>query len=337
MNLLIWGSGAIGGTIGAFLGRAGHRVTFVDRVQKHVDAICKTGLRITGPIDEFVVNAPAFTTETITGKHETILLCVKGQDTENATRSLLPHLSDDGCVVSVQNGLNESIISGFVGEKRTVGSFINFGADYTEPGVIHYGGRGAVVLGEIDGKASERIIKLGRTFQDFDKKAIVTHNIFGYLWAKQAYGAMLFATALTNDSIADALAAPLYRNLYISVAQEALSVAKALGITLEAFNGFDPHAFMPGTNPAMAMGSLDDMVAFNRRSTKTHSGMWRDLAVRRRRTEVDPILGPIQSYGAQTGVPTPLTTRLIELIHDIENGNRSQDITTLDLLKEVIS
>ncbi len=337
MNLLIWGSGAIGGTIGAFLGRAGHRVTFVDRVQEHVDAICKTGLRITGPVDEFVVNAPAFTTETITGKHKTILLCVKGQDTENATRSLQPHLSDDGCVVSVQNGLNESIISGFVGEKRTVGSFINFGADYTEPGVIHYGGRGVVVLGEIDGKASERIMKLRRTFQDFDKKAIVTHNIFGYLWAKLAYGAMLFATALTNDSIADALAAPLYRNLYIAVAQEVLSVAGALGITLEAFNGFDPHAFMPGTNPTMAMGSLDDMVAFNRRSTKTHSGIWRDLAIRRRRTEVDPLLGPIQNYGAQTGVPTPLTTSLIELIHDIENGNRSQDITTLDLLKGVIS
>ena len=51
MNLLIWGAGAIGGSIGAYFSRAGHGVTFVDRVQDHVDAINRAGLRITGPMD----------------------------------------------------------------------------------------------------------------------------------------------------------------------------------------------------------------------------------------------------------------------------------------------
>ncbi len=336
MNLLVWGAGAIGGSIGAYFIRAGHDVTFVDRVQDHVDAINKAGLRITGPIDEFVVNAPAFTPETLTGKYPTILLCVKGQDTDDATRMLLPYLSTDGCVVSVQNGLNESSIGEIVGQRRTVGSFINFGADYLEPGVIHYAGRGAVVLGEIDGKSSDRIKQLHRLFLDFDKGAVVTGNIWGFLWAKLAYGAMLFATALTNDSIADALAAPPYRNLYIAIAQEVLSVARAKEIAPESFNGFDPHAFMPDTDPAVSIRSLDDMVAFNRLSTKTHSGIWRDLAVRKRRTEVDPQLGPILAHGSQVGVPTPLTARLIDLIHDIENGNRSQEVSNLDILKGAI-
>ena len=336
MNLLIWGAGAIGGSIGAYFVRAGHGVTFVDRVQDHVDAINTAGLRITGPIDEFVVNAPAFTPETITGEFPTILLCVKGQDTEDATRMLVSHLSADGCVVSVQNGLNESIISEIVGKRRTAGSFINFGADYLEPGVIHFAGRGAVVLGEIDGKPSERIKTLHQLFLEFDKDAVVTDNIWGFLWAKLAYGAMLFATALTNDSIADALAAPPYRNLYIAIAQEVLGVARAVGVAPESFNGFDPLAFMPGTDPAVSVRSMDDMVAFNRLSTKTHSGIWRDLAVRKRRTEVDPQLGPILAHGMQTGVPTPLTARLIDLIHDIENGNRSQDVSNLDILKRLM-
>lgn len=57
MRFLIWGSGAIGGTLGAFLARAGHDITFVDSVGAHVDAINRHGMRITGPIAEFVAEA----------------------------------------------------------------------------------------------------------------------------------------------------------------------------------------------------------------------------------------------------------------------------------------
>lgn len=337
MNLLIWGAGAIGGTIGAYLTRAGHQVTLVDRVREHVDAIRTRGLAITGPIDEFTVQAPAYTLDNIAGQYQTILLCVKGHHTQEATRALLPYLGTDGCVVSVQNGLNELAIGEIVGENRTVGAFINFGSDYMEPGVIHFGGRGAVVLGEVDGKITERIRQLHHTFQDFDENAVVTSNIWGYLWGKLAYAAMLFATALTNDTMADAFAAPTYRPVYIALAQEVLSVATAKGISPKPFNGFDSRAFMPGADIALAIRSLDDLVAFNRRSAKTHSGIWRDLAVRKRRTEVDNQLGPVVSYGAQLDIATPLNARLIELIHEIEDGKRSQTATNLDLLKEMIA
>ena len=85
----------------------------------------------------------------------------------------------------------------------------------------------------------------------------------------------------------------------------------------------------------MAERSLDELVAFNRRSAKTHSGIWRDLAVRKRRTEVDAQIGIIVTLGAEAGVPTPLTARLVELIHDIEEGRRSQSLATLDLLSSV--
>jgi len=113
---------------------------------------------------------------------------------------------------------------------------------------------------------------------------------------------------------------------------EVLAVAAAQGVTSEGFNGFDPAAYRPGADPAAAERSLDELVAFNRRSAKTHSGIWRDLAVRKRRTEVDAQLGIVAGLGAQAGVPTPLTTRLVELIHDIENGARPRSLATLDLL-----
>jgi 2-dehydropantoate 2-reductase len=332
MRCLVWGAGAIGGTMGAYLARAGHDVTLVDTAEEHVDAINHSGLRITGPIATFTQHVPAFTPATLAGEWDIVILATKAQHTEIAARTLLPHLSSAGCVISAQNGLNELAIADIVGAERTVGAFVNFGADYMEPGVILYGGRGAVVVGEIDGRVTPRALAIRDAWRDFDGRAIATPNVWGYLWGKEAYGAMLFATALTNESIADALASLGYRDLYIALAREILAVAAARGVTPEGFDGFDPAAYLPHAAPDAASRSLDDLVAHNRRSVKTHSGIWRDLAVRKRRTEVDAQLGIVVTLGSQAGVATPLTARLVELIHDIENGVRPQSLETLDAL-----
>ena len=332
MRLLIWGAGAIGGTLGAYLARAGDDVTLVDTVVEHVAAITGAGLRVTGPIDEFTVRLPAFTPRTVTGTWDTIVLATKAHHTDVAVRALLPHLTADGCVVSAQNGLNELAIAEVVGAARTVGAFINFGADYMEPGAIHYGGRGAVVVGEIDGRITPRVSAIREAWRHFDPRAIVTPNIWGYLWGKEAYGAMLFATALTNESIADALSMPAYRHLYIALAREILAVAAARDVRAEAFDGFDPAAYLITAPKGAAERSLEALVAHNRRSAKSHSGIWRDLVVRKRATEVDPQLGIVVTLGAEAGVPTPLTARLVAMIHEIERGVRPLSLDSLDEL-----
>ena len=308
----------------------------MDRAEEHVAAINRSGLRIEGPLAQFVSRTPAFTPDQLSGQFDHVVLAVKAQDTGAATRTIAPHLSTDGYVVSAQNGLNELIIKTIVGDARTIGCFVNFGADYIEPGVIQYAGRGAVVLGEIDGRVTPRVQELHRAFLDFDDRAIVTTNIWGFLWGKLAYGAQLFATALTNDSIADALADPSYRDVYVEIAREVMRVARARGITPEGFNGFDPRAFAPDADRAVAERSMDEMVAFNRRSAKTHSGIWRDIAVRKRRTETDAQLGPIVAVGTEAGVPTPLVSRLIELMHEVEDRRLPQSRETLDLLKTAL-
>ncbi|MEO7086587.1 MAG: ketopantoate reductase family protein [Gemmatimonadaceae bacterium] len=330
MRFLVWGAGAIGGTMGAYLARAGHDVTMVDTVVEHVDAMNRNGLEITGPIGHFVQRIPAFTPEQLAGEWDTVLLCTKAHHTGAAIRALRPHVSASGCVVSVQNGLNEIEIATVVGAERTVGAFVNFGADYMEPGVVHYGGRAAVVVGEIDGAITPRVMAIRDAWLDFDDRAIVTPNIWGFLWGKEAYGAMLFATALTNESIADALAMPAYRGLYIALAREILAVASARAVTPEAFNGFDPNAYSPSAPPGSAEESLNALVVHNRTSAKTHSGIWRDLAVRKRPTEVDAQLGIVVTLGADAGVATPITSRLVALIHDIEASRRPQSLDTLN-------
>lgn len=320
--VLIWGAGAIGGSIGAGLIRAGHEVIFVDNIPEHVDAINANGLKIVGPIFEATVKAPAFLLENLRGTFDRIFLCVKALHTEPATHALAPFLDENGYVVSAQNGLNELVIAAIIGRDRTIGCFVNFGADYLEAGVVQYSGRGAVVVGELDGQRTSRISELHRLLQHFEEDAVVTDNIWGFLWGKLIYGAQLFATALTNDSIADCMANPQFRPVLTALGQEVGAVARANGVETEAFNGMDPAAFAPGASQALIDKSLDAMVAFNRKSAKSHSGIWRDLAIRKRRTEVEPQLVPIVETGRRVGVPTTLTTRLIEMIVEMENGRR---------------
>ncbi|MFT4003340.1 MAG: 2-dehydropantoate 2-reductase [Rhizobium sp.] len=322
MTVLIWGAGAMGGSLGAGLIRAGHGVAFVDNVPEHVAAINESGLKIVGPIFQDTVRAKAYLPEEVEGHFDCILLSVKAQHTDVATRALAPHLTDDGYVVSVQNGLNELVIKDIIGAERTIGCFVNFGADYLEPGVVQYSGRGAVVVGELDGSRSKRVAALHRLLLDFEANAVLTENIWGYLWGKLIYGAQLFATALTNDGIADCYANPAFRPVLTALGQEVGAVARANGVETQAFNGFDPHAFAPGASQELIDQSLDDMVAFNRRSAKSHSGIWRDLAIRKRRTEVKPQLGPIVNTGLKIGIPTPMTARLIDMIIEMEDGKR---------------
>jgi 2-dehydropantoate 2-reductase len=334
-RILIWGAGAIGGTAGAYLKRAGHDISFVDVVEDHVRAIRTTGLKITGPVDQFTVVAPAFTPDEVQGTWDMIFLAVKAQHTEAATRALMPHLSQDGYVLSLQNGLCETIIAPIVGRDRTVGAFINYSTDWIAPGEVMFGSRGAVVLGELHGRTTERLMALHSLLSEFEPGAIITANIWGYLWGKLGYGAMLFAQALGAKGIADCLARPELMPVWRAIGREVNEVTLAEGITPMGFNGYDPHAFMPNAPRELAEKAIADLVTFNRPSAKTHSGIWRDLFVRKRTTEVDVQIKPIADIGAKHGIATPTISKLVALIHEIEAGTRPMsDDNLLELLPQ---
>jgi len=332
-TIVVWGAGAIGGTVGAHLIRAGYDVLFVDRAADHVARMNEAGLRITGPVHEFTVPVRAVVPQEVRGTFDTVLLCVKAQDTQDAAHAIVPNLADEGCIVSIQNGLNELVIAEVAGAGRTVGAFVNFGADYIEPGVVLYGGRGAVVVGETDGRITPRAKRLHAMLHQFDDRAVLTDNIWGYLWAKLGYGAMLFATALTNESMADCFASARHRPLFTALAREVLGIAERSGIKPEPFDGFDPSAYK---SDAGAQQSLDALEDHNRKSAKSHSGIWRDLAVRHRKTEADPQLGPIVTTARRLGTDAPITARLIAMIHDIEDNRRQMDLANLDELARAI-
>jgi 2-dehydropantoate 2-reductase len=330
--IVIWGAGAMGGSIGASLIREGKDVLFVDTDDAHAAAIREHGLRVAGPVAAFTVSAHCVQPEELDLELRTVMLAVKAHHTESALDSIEPLLAEGGVVVSVQNGLNEMVIADRIGADRTLGCFVNFGADLLEPGVVMRGNRGTVVVGELDGSVSERARAVSELLRLFDPDASTTENIWGFLWGKLAYGAMLFATALSDASIADVLESRAHRPALIGLAREAMAVAVARGVRPEAFDGFDPSAFMPGALDEEAHASLDALVRFNRGSAKSHSGVWRDLAVRKRQTEVDAQIAPIAALGAEVDVDTPLTRHLVSLIHDVEDGRLTQGPKALDAL-----
>lgn len=333
--ILIWGAGAIGGVLGAYWTRAGLPVQMVDIVAEHATACSTTGVNISGPVEQFRQVVPCVTPQELRGTFSAIVLAVKAQATEDAMAMLLPHLAPDGFVLSAQNGLNELTIARLAGAERTMGCFVNYGADWLGPGEILFGNRAAVVVGEIDGSVRERTRQMHRDLAIFEPAAVLTDNIWGYLWGKLAYGAMLFATALTTDSMTANFEDPQRFVVFDRLAREVMAVAAARHVVPIGFNGFDPACFAPGASDVGARASIAALAEFNRYTAKTHSGIYRDLAVRKRKTEVDPQIGVIAEIGREVGVPTPAIRCLVALIHAIEDGSKPMSSDTFSELMAV--
>lgn len=327
--ILVWGGGAIGGCVAAFLTRAGIPVKLVDVVTEHVEVVRTTGLSIEGTVAQFTQVIDAASPTELTGMYDCVLLAVKAQHTDLAAAQLVRHLSADGVVVSLQNGLNEGVIAARVGVHRTVSGFVNFAADYLEPGRIDYGNRGAVKLGEISPGLTPRVESLAALLRSFDENSTAVAEVSCYKWGKLAYGSLLFATALANESMATTLDDPEHHPLLVALAREVIGIARAAGVEPFGFDGFVPSAFDLSDDSSLAADSLKRMADHYRHSTKQRSGVWRDLAIRRRKTEVDTQIAEIVRIAMVQGRGAYITEKLIAMIQEIEAGTRPIDRTNL--------
>jgi 2-dehydropantoate 2-reductase len=270
----------------------------------------------------------------VRGPLDLVLLAVKSHATAAAAEQIAPLLGDASTVVSLQNGLNEEVIAARIGQQRTVGCLVNWGADWIAPGRVQFGGPGSLTVGELDGRITPRVEGLARLLSAVQPTRI-SANIWGCLWAKVCVGTLLFATALTDETVYDVVErSPRIQQALTLLVAETMRVAEGCGVRLEAFDEYDPEIYRraaAGDRAAVA-AAMAAVSAFYRPLTKVKTGVWRDLAVRKRKTEVDSQVGMIVEKGKGLGIPTPLTARLIELIHDLEDGRRSMGWDTLDEL-----
>jgi 2-dehydropantoate 2-reductase len=328
--ITIIGAGAIGGTVGAFLADSGYDVTLVDVVSEHVEAINRDGLRISGIRGDRRFPVKAVHADELEGPLGATFLCVKGHFTESAIARYAPLLAEDGFVLSLQNGLNEEIIARHVGRERTVGCFIHFGADYLEPGHILLANEQTIRPGELDGAVTPRIEAIREALSHV-MPAEITTNIWGFLWGKLVYGAMAFVVSSVDAPVPDVLDNELGRTLAIRASREAFTVGTSQTERLERIGEFDPYAFAPGVDgDERAQAELAALAAPMRGAIKQHMGIWRDLAVKKRRTEVDMQSGVLVEYGKRAGVATPVNAATLRVIHEIEAGSRGMGWENLD-------
>ena len=324
------GAGAIGGTLAYHLASAGIPVSLVDTDRAHVDAVNAAGLTISGPREKPAAAISASAPEDYEGELGAVLLAVKAQHTAAAMEWIAPRLRPDGWVASMQNGLNEDAIAAAVGPERTVAAFVNLNADVIAPGVVKDGGKGALVVGEPDGRPSSRTRQLADDLRLWGEVQ-VSPNVYGYLWAKLAYGAILTATALADDTMAESVGR--HPRLMSTLAREVTGVASALGVRVEGFDAFNAAAYLPTAGHAESDEATLALAEWLGTLGKTHSGIWRDLAIRKRRTEVGAQYLRVLQEAATRSIPIPVLAKTLEMLAEIEAGTRAFGQATLDLLE----
>ncbi|MFF8587965.1 M20/M25/M40 family metallo-hydrolase [Streptomyces althioticus] len=324
------GGGAIGGTLAFALARAGHPVTVVDADPAHVEAIRTHGLVLARGDRRTSVPVRAVTPDAFDGRLGRVLLAVKAQATRGAVEWIAPRLEPDGYVVSVQNGFNEDLIAEYVGIDRTVAAFVNIFADVVEPGVILDGGAGALVIGEPKGApVGERVRSLVADLQSWGP-ARASDNVEGYLWAKAGFGAMLAATALADAPMADLI--DRHRPAMAALTAEVFAVADQRGVTLQAFDAFDPEPFRQGADTGAREAAFDRLTAWLRTQSKDRSGIWRDLAVRHRPVEVTTHYRDVIAYATELGLPTTLLRTVMDGLRELEGAPETMSEGRLDAL-----
>ncbi len=327
MKVTVYGAGAIGGTTGAALARAGHDVLLVDSYLPHVEAINAQGLTIERDGQTTTTRVRAVAPADLGRDLTLVLLAVKSHHTAEALGEITPRLAPTGIIVSLQNGLSEELIARAIGAERTVGCLVNWAADWTGPGRILHGGHGAFVLGELDGRLTPRVRELAGLLSAFVETP-VTDNIWGYKWGKLIYGALLFGTAIVDAHVYEVVeGSDDVQRVLVGIVGEGLAVADKAGVRVEPFDEFDPAWYRAalGGDAAARHRAMSAIAAHYRAHTKTKTGIWRDLAVRKRKTEVDGQLGVLARKGESLGVAMPLTRGLAGIIGDLEEGRRRMD------------
>jgi 2-dehydropantoate 2-reductase len=331
MELTIVGAGAIGGVLGAHLARAGHAVRLVDADRAHVEAIRRDGLAVGGAAS-FTVRVPASPPDAGADPIGAMVLAVKALHTEAALRPLAGRLAPDGFVVSMQNGLEAERVAGVVGTARTIPACLTFGAYYEGPGRVVYSGPGTLAVGELDGRVTDRVRALARVLADFHPAAAHL-NVQGLRWSKLALTTVYFGTATADADVLDLLDRPASRAALGALAGEVADLAAALRIRLEPLDGFDPRVFEASRkDPAGVAAAWAAQAAYWRRGVARRTGIWRDLAVRRRRTEAEPILGALIAAADAAGQPVPRIRALARIMAELESGRRALAPTHLDEL-----
>jgi ketopantoate reductase len=108
-------------------------------------------------------------------------------------------------------------------------------------------------------------------------------------------------------------------------------------VPTEAFENVEPSSYYPHEVPDWRLpnASLDQLVERRRFGHKAPSGIWCDIAIRHRRTEVDEQVGVALRIGREHGLSIRLASRAVEMIHEVESGVCKRTVHNIDELEHL--
>jgi 2-dehydropantoate 2-reductase len=333
------GTGALGGYVGGNFAHAGEDVTFIDMWQDNLDAIATRGLELDGvtPEEKFTVrSAGTIHLDDIGalaagGPVDIAFVSVKSYDTERVTKAIRPYLAPDAWVISLQNCINEEVISGIVGAERTLGVIASIiSVELYEAGRIRRmaakgGARHTVFrVGELDCRITPRVEELVKMFSMIDS-AKPTDNLWGERWTKLCQNGMRNGiAAVTSVTSGECDRNDVLRRFAIRLGGEGVRVGQKLGYRLVKMGELDCEKIaLAAEGNADALAEVERIMV-GRTSSNPRAGIQRpsmaqDMA-KGRRTEIEFMNGYIARKGRAVGVPTPSHDRLVELVLKVERG-----------------
>jgi 2-dehydropantoate 2-reductase len=340
-RIAVVGAGAVGGYVGASLARAGHDVTLIDPWPAHVEAIRANGMNLYGMTEgerhTVKVNAIHLTEVQSLAKQRPIdiaFISVKSYDTIWATQMIRQYLSPHGCVVSMQNCINEERVASVVGWGRTLGAIVGggVGVELYEPGHIRrgYSKRPEVVafyVGEPSGRITARSQAIAAIMNDVDT-ARATDDLWGERWTKLCVNAMRNGvSAATGMGGNDRDRHDAVRRVCIKLGGEAVRVGQAAGYKLGKIGTLPPETLARASEEdRTALVEIEGLMLAGAeggtRAPYQRPSMAQDMA-KGRRTEIELMNGFIADEGARVGVPAPTNAMITRQVLRVERGELS--------------
>ena len=349
-RIAVVAAGAVGAYVAAHMARAGLEPVLIDAWPAHVEHLRQHGLSITGTTPEeafttpvrawHVCDVPQLMREE---PFDIAFICPKSYDTEWAAMLILPYLAADGCMVSLQNCMNDERLAGVVGWGRALGCIASkIMVELYEPGHVHRGvakgGKDYTVfrVGEPHGRITARAQQIAQILECADS-AKATANLWGERWSKLVANCMENGmSAATGMMGNDVMRSEPHRRFLIRLAGEAVRIGKAAGYALEPVVGLDPDRFvLASEGDAAALAALEEtlLAQAKKRSDTQVASMGQDM-VKGRRTEIEFMNGFVVKTARSIGLEAPLSQALTELVLNVERGKLKADpknITNLRL------
>ena len=334
MKTAIYGAGSLGTILGAFINKAGEPIELINRNKAHVEALQTNGAQVVGTV-QFNQSVKAYTPAEMSGKYDIIFLMTKQQNNKEVVTTLKEYLAEDGVLVTFQNGLPEMQIADILGEERVLGCTVAWGATMLSPGVCELTSAPDALsfsLGSISEKRSRHFAKV-KEMLEMMGTVDVEDNFIGTRWSKLLINASFSGmSAVLGCTFGEAAAPKESRRVVQALIKECIDVCATGGITIEPVQGKDIVKLLDYKGAVKRAISFFIIPIAIRKHAKLKASMLQDIE-KGKLTEVDAINGAVSDYGRKVGCPTPMNDRVVEIIHNIEQGKMKPGFDNLKYFK----